>query len=564
MRKALRKGSSWHSGSYGIFVLLVASIAFCQSPVVPLKDAASDPLIRVSTRLAQMSVIVTDKRGHPVRDLSRADFAISDNGKLMPIAVFEVDRNDPAAQQLSEPKPVPPNVVSNLPATGHRSGVSWNILLLDLLNTAPEDQIYAIKEAAKASDEPGVAGAAVYILDGFGNLKVLQDFASDNGNVAPMLKRLTASYSAAATPVSADLSSTRPHRLASISNAYRAGSEAQSSLLYRARHTSDAFRAIASRVAGLRGRKNLVWLSAGLPAGWPSIQTFGAQGIENSVDWEDAAADVFEVLQRGVRSLETENVAVYPIDARGLRTPAMADASRKSSTKLRVQGHLATEDPQNLAAMQFVASRTGGRAFFGRNDLAELLHRALDDSRLSYTLGFYMPEESADVDFRKVQVHVKPAGLTVRTKEGYLATAQRDPSPKSIANRIDAAIADPLESTGIGITGRLDPSPDLKAATRVSFAFNPAQLTSKPGETQKTGSIDLAFVQLTLKGKSKIVYLKAIDIPLPQKGFVAYNDVTLDHDAESVRIIVVDRVSEQVGSVTLPLQIAANPPHPIR
>jgi hypothetical protein len=50
------------------------------------------PPVRVTTRMAQVSVIVNDKQGQPVRGLTRKDFRLLDAGVEHPIRSFVPDR----------------------------------------------------------------------------------------------------------------------------------------------------------------------------------------------------------------------------------------------------------------------------------------------------------------------------------------------------------------------------------------------------------------------------------------------------------------------------------------
>jgi hypothetical protein len=65
-----------------------------------------------------------------------------------------------------------------------------------------------------------------------------------------------------------------------------------------------------------------------------------------------------------------------------------------------------------------LASRTGATTFAARNDLDEGIRMALEDMRLSYTLGFNVPEAAA-LGTHEIRVHVNRPGIKLRYRESY-------------------------------------------------------------------------------------------------------------------------------------------------
>ena len=56
---------------------------------------------------------------------------------------------------------------------------------------------------------------------------------------------------------------------------------------------------------------------------------------------------------------------------------------------------------------------------------ARRIRRAIDDSRVSYVLGYYSPRPEGDDRFRKIEVKVNRSGVDVRHRKGYLALRPR-------------------------------------------------------------------------------------------------------------------------------------------
>ncbi len=71
--------------------------------------------------------------------------------------------------------------------------------------------------------------------------------------------------------------------------------------------TFQALHAISNKLAAFPGRKNLVWVSSGIPA-----------NLRTST-FEEAEFRMYEQqMSRTIETLGNSNVAIYPVDARGL------------------------------------------------------------------------------------------------------------------------------------------------------------------------------------------------------------------------------------------------------
>ena len=102
----------------------------------------------------------------------------------------------------------------------------------------------------------------------------------------------------------------------------------------RAEDTCDAFIALANHLASVRGRKNLIWVSAAFPL------TFG--------DAKGHTEIVSEAVERASRALSEAGIAVYPVDARGLvGSQVLPSASTPSGTDT---GRVIRNAPSNLFA----------------------------------------------------------------------------------------------------------------------------------------------------------------------------------------------------------------------
>ena len=197
----------------------------------------------------------------------------------------------------------------------------------------------------------------------------------------------------------------------------------------------------------MRGRKNLIWISSAFP-----IVIGNASGTLSSLKAE---------LNTGFRSLNDANVAVYPVDARrliGAFSSRAADKQQSFTTLSTVRSMTDT--------MEVVAEETGGRAYFNTNDLRGAMRRAIDDSRVSYVLGYYPTNTKWDGGFRQIKVEVKRRGVEVRHRKGYLAVPTILNTTTSRRDALHKAALDPLQATEIILSAQVAKPPSRGALER--------------------------------------------------------------------------------------------------
>src|ERR1019366_6153297 len=90
-----------------------------------------------------------------------------------------------------------------------------------------------------------------------------------------------------------------------------------------------------------------------------------------------------------VKALNDANIAVYPVDARGLVgvPPALTAAGAQPITRAQAaQGLPMSSMPATLNhdPMIALAKATGGLPFYNSNDIKGAIRKALDDSEVTY------------------------------------------------------------------------------------------------------------------------------------------------------------------------------------
>jgi VWFA-related protein len=507
----------------------IVHIEFVLLPfLVAAQGTGDDPVIRTSTRLVQVNVVVHDKNG-PVSGLTKNDFVLADRGRPQTISVFSVEstREPPLREH-----PLPPNTFSNHPSERPNASGSVTIVLLDKLNTRFEDQARANQQLIKflRSFDPSDR-IAIYTLGV--SLRVLCDFADAN-----QLQRILAKYRGGVTT---DFAVAEPDAantgIADFDEVLDAFSEklADATNIDRARKTLEAFVSIANHLADLPGRKNLVWVTGSLPFS----------------------------LASAARTLNYANIAVYPVDARGLvGIPRQQTAVTPSGIKTGRTPPIPSFRPSGLDTMQELADQTGGRAFYNTNDLSGAIHLALHDSLIAYTLGFYPESNTLDGKFHDLKVGVRRAGADVRYRKGYFAFKDTRASEKQSLSNLFTAFGSPLESAAIHLEAMLErvnrPKPN---SLRIQWTVDVRNLQLAREGDLRTGAINVFFIQRDNAGRELDRVQDAFDIRLTKDTYEAYcksgmkfqNDVQRKEGLATLRIVLADRSNAAVGSLIIPL-----------
>jgi VWFA-related protein len=540
---------------------LSAGLAVAQSgtPVV----------IRSNTRLVQVNVLAHDKNG-VVADLKQEDFVLFDGKKPRKIASFAVET---AASTIPGGMPkLQPNVFVNSLQRRSETPTSVTVILFDGLNTPATNQPYARNQVAKFLGTLQPEDRVALYSMGRSSVQVLHDFTNDPQDLARIIKRYrgVADSTGELGPVFQ-----RPEWNTVQREAPSAADEkldqmldnlnqtvANSDMATRVRLTTQALEAIANHLAPLPGRKNLVWISAAFPF---SIGLYGPNGLENAVRNPN---EIFrDDIGRAARALNQANMAIYPVDARGLMVtgglPASASAAfRGGSSPYQIATELAAIDnPQDT--MEELATRTGGRAFYNTNDIAGSVRRAIDDTKVSYVLGFYPDQADLDGKYHELRVQVPSRkGLELRSRKGYYAGDTAPTPGAALQAALQQAVSGPLQSSrievGVHVTRTNQPEPD---SLQLDLLVSARELTLTPKDDRWQGAIRLSIVQLDAQGKVLDRITDPIKLNLKQEsmaqhlqaGMAFAKTVKAKPGLVQLRVIVIDRDSGVMGSVIIPM-----------
>ena len=212
-----------------------------------------------------------------------------------------------------------------------------------------------------------------------------------------------------------------------------------------------------------------------------------------------------------------------------------------------------------IRSMQQIAEETGGKAYYGRNDLDGALLEGIADSRSSYTLGFYLTE--VDGKYHELKVNVDRPGVSLNFRQGYYALDEPKISESRKKSDLSAALLNPVDSAAVGIVASLDRKPGSPRDTHnVKLRLDPDNLSMHESKAGQSGKVEEMFVEFNAAGREvgRITAASPFDITAENRAAFQSNGVTMVQsfavaaDAVKLTIIVRDTASGRVGSLTVP------------
>lgn len=504
-------------GTYGT-VIYLTGLRTVLIALALVSLASAQPLIRVSTRLVDISVIARDSKGR-VPALTKDDFKVFDNGVERPIAFFAV--HSARSQETGAPPPAP-NVFTNR-AEERDAATRLTVFVIDALNTEFGTQARVRQQFLKRVRQLSPHDrAAVWVMND--RIRRIQDFTADPEQLVAAMER--ASPKVWLTP---EIDSAIARRSPANEGEALADSSARTAeemmQYYRMQLTNDMLKNLGEELARIPGRKNVVWLSAAFPVN----MSIGPGGPETSF--------VTGRLTGTGRALARADIALYPVDVRGVVAPEGGQSVAA----------LATAERNRHESMKVIAAATGGRAILNGNDIGAAIREVMDDAEVTYSVGFYPADNVPDGVYHRVRIEVKQPGVSLRYRDGFVST----PAPEATRQAtIQNALQSPLHEGGIGISVRLDPEdPKRPGWLNMSVGIDPSGVT---------GDFDLIIQQHAADGRDLALVGEVARL---KDGQPLYRRVKLAPNAARIRIVAYDRTSGRTGSVDLPAKTrAAAPP----
>ena len=525
-----------------------------------------------STELVLVPTVVTGKSGGHITGLTKEDFHIFENGVEQKIVSFDEMTSNTQLRERS----ASPAEYSNF-SSGESQHGRITLIVLDFINTAFGDQVYArgqlMKYLAESSNER--EPTALYTLNRSG-IHIIHDFTDDPRILSAALHKVNGdSFHLVDTPQEQEQSTgTASARATSTLDVLAVQNEAGrlKAMMDKTEQDMQSFeqqlaitetlqglRALAEAFRGTPVRKSLIWVSGGFPFGL-NMDTL----LPNPGHY--SLTDVTDDYERTWQMLTDAQIALYPIDARGLAGFPVADASIGNPGP-KFSENAIVNQMDTIMTFRTFASMTGGRAYVNYNDLDTGFREAVSDSSQYYMLGYYLDRSSKKEGWRRLAVKVKQEHVQVRARSGLFVTKSAPNPESSRLADVDMALASPLDYTSLAITvkwGNVKPS---KVAGKQHVLY---QVHLEPDTGLLNGGdnnhLRLEFIvrAKTPEGKwAGDAVASKVDAHPPEatmaelrhKGVSAVGGLDLAPGEYTLRLVVRDDISGRMGSVSAPLKV---------
>jgi VWFA-related protein len=429
-----------------------------------------------------------------------------------------------------------------------------------------ESVYYARRAIKKFVDEQMQPGDFVAILPASGGSGALQQFTNDKRLLGAAIKNLRwqPQFGRGLRPFEAPTFGRSALDELPSGESAPDEKDAERSFFSRQRErfsvgTLNALDAVVGALRDLPGRKSLVLLSDGIPMPPP----------------EDDNSRVMAGINRVIESANRASVIIYTVDARGLQTFDLYDASIGVAPRPETLGALMMARSRDLSdsqiGMRALAEETGGVAYVNSNDIGGGVRRALEDQKGYYLIGYRPDEGTFDaatgrMRYHRLTLNVTRPGLKVRTRRGFFGFEGKALTPAGVprtrAQQIRAALVSPFPAGGVGLRLTSLFGRDLKqgAFVRSLIHIDGRDLTfrKQPDGTYKS-VIDV--VALTFGAKGQVVGEVNVTHTVEaserlykqiQEAGLLYNMVipAKKPGAYQLRIAVRDTASERTGSAS--------------
>jgi len=397
-------------------IACLVMLATTVSSIHGQQQTQTAPVFRSTVNLVLVDVVVRDRKGAAVPGLKSDDFQVLEDGRPQQVRTFafeEITRTarpiaqatalSAAATPASAAAPAAPVPLTSEDAAGHR----LLTLLFDTSSLQPEDVQKAADAAIKWVDQDMSPADLVAVAAIGSSLQILSDFSGDKERVHAALQAFSAADGTAFAAVDASTAATDETAAGQTSDSTAADVSAQELDTFNNDVRLRALKTLAEALSPIQQKKAILYFSAGMQR----------NGTDNQVE-----------LRAAVNAAVRANVAIYPVDARGLQAVVPGGSARQGSRGGlgAFTGSAVANQFSTLAAQQetltTLASDTGGKAFLDSNDFGEAFGQVTKDISSYYILGYASTNGDRDGRYRRITVRLRGrSDLKIEAREGYYA-----------------------------------------------------------------------------------------------------------------------------------------------
>jgi VWFA-related protein len=412
-----------------------------------------------------VDVVVFDRQGSPVENLSREDFTVREDGASQSITTFEAVAYRESAPSVSRRQRVSSNA-----ARGDDSG-RWFFVVFDDINISRFSTPRAREAMVAFLERVLLPGDRVLIAAASGGSSWTGTLPQDLENLKAFVQRLEGGRRPDTTPAriwdyeAMGITLGRdPQALAQVARRYF-----ESGLIPEAYPTEREIREALQVSPGLaliqtRARQSYLEATVRIRTSLGVLERLAAalaQARGRKTLLLVSEGFVMDTTMRDFRDLvqaaRTGNVAVHFVDVRspdgGLGQPGLAGGAAEIARAVEERDATLTlaMAARESDGARSIAADTGGSVVSGTNLVAGL-RRVAAGGRSYYLLGYSPSNSRRDGRFRKIDVVVNRPDVEVRARSGYFAPSNDDPprpSPDTLDPAVRAALDAPFGVPGI-------------------------------------------------------------------------------------------------------------------
>jgi len=405
----------------------------------PPAASGQSPTFRTGTAEVLVDLVVRDRRGRPIKDLKPDEIEILENGV----------KQNVRSMQLLEGGEFTEAVAGGAAAPGERKRLDpmrqLRLVVLVFDRLGPDGRRLSRQAALELFKEPLEQNLYYSVIWLDPRMRVMQPFTNDLALLRRAVERVSG---AGSTSFSSQGDSLRIANEQSQANAQSAiAAELAANSGQRPQQGASENMAAAAMAAVIaRMNKASEDLSRQMQGGqsitglWAAVQGLhqleGRKTVLYFSEGLQLPQNVYHLFQGMIGEANRFNVAIYPIDARGLEISAqgqenlggMVTQSRQMRTGLENRQSEVNEDARidtirrNVQGnLQELAEATGGFLIADSNDLRIPMRRVTEDVMTHYELTYAPANQDWDGKLRALTVRIKRGGVNVQSRNGYFA-----------------------------------------------------------------------------------------------------------------------------------------------
>ena len=559
-----------------LFILCLSVFGQQQTPTPVASPEQENEVVKITTKLVQFDLIVVDKDGKQVRDLTTADFEVLEDGKpqkITNLSYVNTEARQAATQVISKDKnvPAPPPVkvtaanagriitfivddgncyASNIGMRASREGVQKFV----------REQMQPTDMVAIYQTRSGTSTFQQYTNDKARLLKIagkiqwrpsIGSCSSNDGSFFAAARSNTIIKQSTNGPSTQTIESDSERKIREHLEDTAANNQVVGTL--------GVIRYVVQGLARVPGRKVVFLLSDGIPLRDRAGGLLSAvDALRDLTDLSNRASIVFNVMD--VRGVFDEGM----IEA---RDEVYAQDDILATTNIRNERFNVVVNSRD--GMDFLARETGGKFTHDSNFLDGPIKRDLAVETGYYLIAYEPSDETfKGKKFNKIQIKVNQPGLKAVSRAGFFGTVNETSKPKRKSESSDLyeAIAAPLPQAGLNVqlTAYFVNSPEGGNVVRTLFHLDGKEITFLDDKGMKKAALDV--VAVTLDEKNRVVdeftrghTFRADPAAMPiinQNGLIYSTDVAVKKPGTyNFRVAVKDIETKQIGSSSLMVEI---------